>query len=206
MTQGKSGEREKGRKGESGETEKGREAEEEGDKEVKKDVMGWTVVTRNKKQKRRMVQIFVKVNESKTFPPDVSLDDTISDVLRQIQNDEDVYVTIHGRVLKRREKLRSCGVTDGRTIQVTSRMRVGGRHKDKRSKAEKKQATNPERPEQKSDEGPATVDMDEALRRIEENEGYQKIIECVSEGSEGEVEQNVQRYLATIQKLSLAGG
>ena len=93
-------------------------------------------------------------------------------------------------------------------MQVTSRMRGGGRHKDKRSKAEKKQVTNPERPEQKRDEDPkidegaATVDKDEMLKRLEENEGYQKIIECVSEGSEGEVEQKVQSYLAGIQKFS----
>ena len=99
--------------------------------------MGWTMVTRNKKQKRRMFQVFVKMHESKTFPLHVSLDDTTSDVLRQIQNDEDVYVTMHGRVLKRREKLRSCGVTDGCTMQITSRLRGGGRHKDKRNKAEK---------------------------------------------------------------------
>ena len=36
------------------------------------------------------------------------------------------------------KKLKSCEVTDGCTIQVTSRMRGGGRHKDKRSKAETK--------------------------------------------------------------------
>ena len=112
MTQEKTGEREgveregvereKGRKCERGKKEKGREAQEEGDKEVKKDVMGWTEVTRNKKQKRRTVQIFVKVNESKTFPIDVSPDDTTSDLLRQRQNDENVYVTMHGRVLKRK--------------------------------------------------------------------------------------------------------
>ena len=38
--------------------------------------------------------------------------------MRQIQKDEDVYVTMHGRVLRRNEKLKSCGVTDGCTIQV----------------------------------------------------------------------------------------
>ena len=41
--------------------------------------------------------------------------------MRQIQKDEDV--TMHGRVLRRNEKLKSCGVTDGCMIQVTSRMR-----------------------------------------------------------------------------------
>ena len=62
--------------------------------------------------------------------------------MRQLQKDEDVYVTMHGRVLRRNEKLKSCGVTDGCTIQVTSRLRGGGKHKDKKSKAEKKQVTS----------------------------------------------------------------
>ena len=87
-------------------------------------------------------------------------------------------------------------------------MRGGGRHKDKRSKSEKKQTKRPERPEKKcdeeskSDEGPEMIHMDDAMRRLEENEEYQKIIEGVSEGSEGEVQQKVQNYLAHIQKMS----
>ena len=43
---------------------------------------------------------------------------------------------------------------------------------------------------------------DEALRRLEENKEYQKTMECMSEGSEGEMQQKVQNYLACIQKLS----
>ena len=71
-----------------------------------------------------MVQIFVKVDETKVTPVDVSLTDgKVEDLMRQAQKDEDVYVTMHGRVLRRNEKLKSCGVTDGCTIQVTSRMR-----------------------------------------------------------------------------------
>ena len=68
---------------------------------------GWTVVTRNKREKRRTIQIFVKVNESRTFPLDVSPDDKVDDVIRQIQSEEDMYVAMHGRVLKRSEKLKS---------------------------------------------------------------------------------------------------
>ena len=68
----------------------------------------------------------------------MSLDDKVNDVIKQIQNDEDMYVTMDGRALKRSEKLRSCGVTDGCTIQVANRMRGGGIHKEERSKAEKK--------------------------------------------------------------------
>ena len=44
--------------------------------------------------------------------------------------------------------------------------------------------------------------MDEALRRLEENEEYRKVIEYASAGSEGEVPQNVQNYLAHIHKVS----
>ena len=116
---------EKGRKGERGKKEKGRDAEEEECKQVKKDVTGWTLVTTNKRQ-MRMIQIFVKVDEAKVTPIEVSLTDgTVEDVMRQIQRDEDVHVTLHGRVLSRNEKLNSCGVTDGCTIQVMSRMRGG---------------------------------------------------------------------------------
>ena len=40
-----------------------------------------------------MVQIFVKMNESKATPMEVSLtDDKVEDVLRQVQNDEDMCV------------------------------------------------------------------------------------------------------------------
>ena len=56
--------------------------------------------------------------------------------------------------------------------------------------------------EPKSDEGPATTDKGEVLRQLEESEEYQNIIECMSEGSEGEVQQKAQSHLAEIQKLS----
>ena len=56
-----------------------------------------------------MVQIFVKVDEATAIPMDVSLTDgKVEDVMRQVQQDKDVYVTKHGRVLRRSEKLKSC--------------------------------------------------------------------------------------------------
>ena len=132
------GEREKGRKDEGRRDQEGRRKEKEREPEVKKDVTDWIVVTRNKRQ-RKMIQIFVRVNGSKATPMEVNLtDDRVEDVMRRIQNDEDAYVTLHGRVLKRGEKLKSCEVTDGCTIQVTSRLRGGGRHKNKRSMTETK--------------------------------------------------------------------
>ena len=98
-----------------------------------------------------------EVDESKVTPMEVSLtDDKV----------EDVYETMHGRVLKRSEKLNSFEVSDGCTIQVMRRMRGGGKHKDKRSKAEKKQAASGKTPEQKfveevrSDKSPAVLECD----------------------------------------------
>ena len=213
-------EREKGRKGQRGSGQEGRkeeekEAEDGGGEQFENDVTGWTEVTR--KKRRKTVQIFVKVDEAKVTPMDVSLTDgKVEDVVRQVQKDEDVYVTMHGRVLRRNEKLKSCGVTDGCTIQVTSRMRGGGKHKDKKGQKERKRATKPKGPEQKSEEepkrdrGPAIQECDRdtvvqmieeseenrkvMVRMLEENEDNRKMIESISEGSDFEVEQAFQNF------------
>ena len=191
-----------------------RKVEERGSEQVEKDVTGWTVVTRNRRERkmvqifvrvngskatpmdvnrtvvtrnrreRKMVQIFVRVNGSKATPMDVNLtDDKVEDVIRRIQNDEDVYVTMHGRVLRRDEKLKSCEVTDGCTIQVTSRLRGGGKHKDKRSKAEKRPAASAKQPE--------PLQMEKVL---------EEMVTCIVEGRDVEGEQRLQSFLATIQK------
>ena len=65
--------------------------------------------------------------------------DKFHDVAKKIlrtgsESDQDVYVTIGGRVLKGSEELGSCGVRDGSTVQVVRRLRGGGRHKDKKSR------------------------------------------------------------------------
>ena len=164
-----------------------------------------------------MVQIFVKVDEAKMTPMEVSLTDgKVEDVMRQVQRDEDVYVTLHGRVLRRNEKLNSCGVTDGCTIQVTSRLRGGGKHKDNKGQKERKRAAKPKGLEQKSEEepkrdkGPAIQECERDIvvqmieeneesrkvmvRMLEENEDNRKIIESISVGSDVEVEQALQNY------------
>ena len=41
-------------------------------------------------------------------------------------------MTMHGKVLRRNEKLKSYRVSDGCTFLVTSRLRGGGKHKDKK--------------------------------------------------------------------------
>ena len=208
-------ERERGRKGERGKEEERRTAEEEGDTQVKKDVTGWTVVTRNKRQKKT-VQIFVKLDEMKTVLREVSPEDKVQEILNTVGGSEqDVYVTCEGKMLRKDEQLKSCGVRDGSTIQVTSRVRGGGKHKDKKSKAEK-QAASAKTPEQKftdeeeGDRGPVTqeCDRDAAIRMIEENEEQRKVmvrmleenednwkmIESMSEGSDEDMERTLQNY------------
>ena len=103
----------------------GWESEEAEHEQVKKDVTGWTVLTR-KMHRKRTVQIFVNGYGAKVTPMEVSLtDEKVEDVMKRIQKDEDAYVTTQGRVLRRNEMLESCGVTDRCMIQVTSRMRGG---------------------------------------------------------------------------------
>ena len=78
-----------------------------------------------------------------------------------------------------KRKLKSCEVTDGCTIQVMSRLRGGGKHKDKKSKAEKKQVTSQKAV---SNEGPAILDSEkEAIIRMwEENEGNRTFVQGIS--------------------------
>ena len=186
------------------ETEKGR------GEQVKKDVTDWTVVTRNRRQ-RKMVQIFVRVNGSKATPMEVNLtDDKVEDVMRQIQKDEDVYVTMHGKVLRRDEKLKSCEVTDGCTIQVTSRLRGGGKHKVKRSKADTKQGMEESGKKDQqvgsmSDKcQEMTKDQKDALiQTIERNEGYRRLITTISEAED--LEYKIQRFGKQLQEKSEIG-
>ena len=120
--------------------EKEREKKEKVEEGVEKNVTGWTLVTRSAEQMRKMVQIFVKVDGMKTVAMEVSPEDKVQKILNTVSgSDWDVYVMCEGRILRKSEKLKSCGVRDGSTVQVMSRMRGGGKHKDKKSKDEKKQ-------------------------------------------------------------------
>ena len=81
------------------------------------------------------VQIFVKVNGSKTLPLEVSLSDKVGDIVKRIPSSvccskRDVYVPCEGRVIRRGDELKCCGVRDGSTVQVTSRMLGGRRRKE----------------------------------------------------------------------------
>ena len=86
-----------------------------------------------------MVQMFVKMDGMKTVVMEVSPEDKVQKILNTVSgSDRDVYVTSGGRILRRGDKMKNCEVRDGSTVQVTSRMRGGGKHKDKKGKEEKK--------------------------------------------------------------------
>ena len=128
--------RKKERKEERGEEtrkEKGGQVEEEEEKEVVKNVTGWTLVTTSAKQMRRMVQIFVKVDGMKTVAMELLPEDEVQKSLNTVSgSDWDLYLMCEERILRKSDKLKSCGVRDGSAVQVTSRMRGGGTHKDKK--------------------------------------------------------------------------
>ena len=68
-----------------------------------------------------MVQIFVKMDGSKTFSLMVSPSDKVDEVMRRIRNNvksSEVYMTCEGRVLRWSDELRSSGVGDGCTVQI----------------------------------------------------------------------------------------
>ena len=101
----------------------------------------------------------MKVDWSKVFPQELSLSDKVGDVLKRIPSrahdcKRDVYMTCEGRVIRRSDDLENCEISDGSTAQDVSRMCGGGKHKNKKSKTEKKQVTGQE---SVSDRGPAVL-------------------------------------------------
>ena len=76
-----------------------------------------------------------------------------------------MYVTCEGRVIRRDDDMKSCGIRDGSTVQLMSRMRSRGRHKDKTNTAEKKQAVSPKRSagEENRDPGVLQGQLDSAV-------------------------------------------
>ena len=196
-------ERERGKRGkrEKETEEQGKGVQEETDKEVKKDVTDWVEVRkRTRRKSRKMVQIFVKVDGGKTSTMEMEMSDKVDDIVKKIPIcDQDVYVTSGGRILKGSDKLESCEVRDGSTIQVTSRMRGGGRRKDKKSKVEKKQVT---RQEPLKNGCPAILESEKeaVIRMLEETDEYRKIVEDVSGGSDVDVERKMRHWASILQE------
>ena len=90
----------------------------------------WVEVKRRSRRKsRKMIQMFVKVDGGKTSAMEIEMSDKVDDIVKKIPvSDRDVYVTSGGRNLRTSDKLESCEVRDGNIVEVTSRMRGGGRH------------------------------------------------------------------------------
>ena len=191
---------------EKGEVEMVRRTESE---QVDEDVTGWVEVRRRTRRRVhedeggkscKTVQIFFKMDGSRTTAMYVAPNDKVSDMMKRIPSGGDMYVTSGGRVLRRSGGLRSCGVSDGCMVQVTSRMRGGRRHKDKKSKAEKKQVT---RQEPVSDKGPAILERekkDAVIQMLEGTEEYREIIERIAETRDEEY--GMQRFKAGVQEKS----
>ena len=114
-------------------------------------------------------------------------------------------MTIHGRVLKRSERLKSCEVTDGCTIQVTDRLRGRGRHKDKRSRAETRRGMDASG--QKDQQVGLSVDKcremtqaqkDVVIQPLEAHETYQRMITMILEAEDEE--HKIQRFGKQLQE------
>ena len=176
--------KEEERREQEGRKEEEKEAE-DGGEQVEKDVTGWTEVTRNKRKK--MVQIFVKVDGMKMVAMEVSPEDNVQKILKTVSgSDQDVYVTSGGRILRRDEKLKSCEVTDGCTVEVTSRTRGGGKHKDKKGKEEKKKQAQ-------LDDGMCAMAC-EQMRQVLEN------LKTVADNSTGEDKRRVVENVEELRK------
>ena len=102
--------------------------------QVDEDVTGWVEVRRRIRRRavgrrdndedvksRELVQIFVKMDGSRTVAMDVSQNDKVGDMMNRILNGVDMYLTSGGSVLRRSDKLRSCGASDGSTLEVMSK-------------------------------------------------------------------------------------
>ena len=96
------------------------------------------------RKNRQMMQIFVKVDGSKTFPLMVSPSDKVDDVMRRILNNEKfsesgAHMTCEGRVLRWSDEVRSSRVGDGCTVQIMNMMRGGGNTEKRRTELRRKQ-------------------------------------------------------------------
>ena len=106
------------------------EGEERGSEVVEVET-GWVTVKGRTKQRRqqgrdeaneksdgrtfRTIQNFVKVDGSKVFPLEVSLSDKVGDVVKRIPSSAcdskcDVCMTCEGRVIRRSDDLKNCGI------------------------------------------------------------------------------------------------
>ena len=71
----------------------------------------------------------------KTVATEVPPEDKVQKILNTVSgSNRDVHVMCEGRILRKSDRMKSCGVRDGSTVQVISRTRRGDEHKDKKGK------------------------------------------------------------------------
>ena len=141
-------------------SERGR-VKEEKDEEVAKVVM-------DASRGSRAFQIFVKVDNLLALMMDVSSNDKISDVVRRRvgYGKQDVFATCEGRILRKDDELKSCGVRGGSTVQIVRRTRGGGRNKDKMPGGGKKKTPKKAKQSDQSTTEKSSPDVDVAFEMI----------------------------------------
>ena len=107
---------------------------------------------RSKKHDEKIFQIFIKLLGSAVMMFEATPSATVKDAKQEFNSKlkwetGDAYLTFDGKVLRGRDEVKSCGIGNGGTVQVMSKMRGGGRRKDKKRKAEKKHVASPRRSE-----------------------------------------------------------
>ena len=109
-----------------------------------------------------------------------------------------LYVMCEGKVLRRSEELKNCEDRDGCTVHVVSRVRGGGIHKDKESKAETKQVTRQEPMTGVTQETPKK-DEDKMIKLLDENR-MKSWVEFWSKGKYDEFGQRMEYWMSSLQE------
>ena len=117
---------------------------------------------------------------------------------------------MRGKDPEKSDKLKSCADRHGSTVQVTSRMRGGGKHKDKKNKEEKKRSASSVKLEQtrgeKTEVGP---ELNEESQEVRFDEGMyasmceqvSSITECV--GKSKATSEEVQRVVEEVKSMRM---
>ena len=102
---------------------------------------------------------------------------------------------MRGKDLEKSDKLKSCADRHGSTVQVTSRVRGGGKHKDKKNKEEKKRSASSVKLEQTGGE------MTEVGPELNKGSQVSSITECV--GKSQATSEEVQRVVEEVKSMRM---
>ena len=131
---------------------------------------------------------------------DTAPNDQVSDILRKIPNGtchdkRDVHVTFERGVLRRSDEVKPCGISDGSSVQVTSKIRGGGKHEEKKSKPEKKQVAGQE---SVSGVGAASSERekDSVIQLVENDDAHRQVVAYLQKET---TEQKMQCWTSTFR-------